>query len=519
MVRCSPQVLDACADSDSAQDGSVTAGAASADSLAAVSKGFFPELLWYAANLKAGRAAGTPQIAILWGHDMPLDVGDSVRVKSSGALGELLQIRVASSAYVVKLKDGTLLKNVPFNDVEKYSAAATPAKQAIVLAPDAFAVGTKVDAKYKGKTFYPGTIARAHADDRYDIDYDDGEKETKVPRDYLRIVAASTAKPTASPPAKQAAKKAATSGDELDVGTKVEARYKGKTAYCPGTITKVNNDESFDITYDNGEKESGVDRDLIRSTDAPPAKKPSKTPSSPSKQSGLKVGTKVEARYKGKSKYYPGKIAKCHADETYDIDYDDGEKEKRIERDLIRVVVTSSTKTSQHNTETDLVVGTKVEAKYKGKTYYPGTIAKVNDDESYDIDYDDGEKEKRVDRDYIRIVAAPAKPAPKKSEKKSVWEAGMSVDARYKGKSKYYPGKITKVHSDGTVDIDYDDGEKEKRIDTDLVRARGSPTKPATTQLDVGTKVEAKYKGKTYYPGKIARETRGSRLRSSQWQP
>ncbi|EQC30140.1 hypothetical protein SDRG_12198, partial [Saprolegnia diclina VS20] len=42
------------------EDGSVTAGAAGADSLAAVSKGFFPELLWYAANLKAGRAAGTP---------------------------------------------------------------------------------------------------------------------------------------------------------------------------------------------------------------------------------------------------------------------------------------------------------------------------------------------------------------------------------------------------------------------------------------------------------------------------
>ena len=38
---------------------------------------------------------------------------------------------------------------------------------------------------------------------------------------------------------------------------------------------------------------------------------------------------------KGKRKYYPGKIA-ARSGDTYDIDYDDGEKESGVARNLIR---------------------------------------------------------------------------------------------------------------------------------------------------------------------------------------
>lgn len=43
---------------------------------------------------------------------------------------------------------------------------------------------------------------------------------------------------------------------------------------------------------------------------------------------GLSRGTAVEARYRGGSRYYPGKISRDNRNGTYDIDYDDGEKEK-----------------------------------------------------------------------------------------------------------------------------------------------------------------------------------------------
>ena len=37
----------------------------------------------------------------------------------------------------------------------------------------------------------------------------------------------------------------------------------------------------------------------------------------------------------------------------------------------------------------------------------------------------------------------------------------MKVEADYKGKGKYYKGKITRVRQDGTFDIKYDDGDVE----------------------------------------------------------
>ena len=51
----------------------------------------------------------------------------------------------------------------------------------------------------------------------------------------------------------------------------------------------------------------------------------------------LKEGALVEARYRGRSRYYPGKITRERRDGTFDIDYDDGEKETGVSRDLIRV--------------------------------------------------------------------------------------------------------------------------------------------------------------------------------------
>ena len=47
---------------------------------------------------------------------------------------------------------------------------------------------------------------------------------------------------------------------------------------------------------------------------------------------------------------------------------------------------------------------------------------------------------------------------------------GDKVEANYRGKGVYYPGKISRNHQDGTVDVDYDDGEKETGVKANLVR-------------------------------------------------
>jgi len=42
---------------------------------------------------------------------------------------------------------------------------------------------------------------------------------------------------------------------------------------------------------------------------------------------------------------------------------------------------------------------------------------------------------------------------------------GSFVEGRFGGKEAWFPGRIARVHGNGTVDIHYDDGDKERAID------------------------------------------------------
>ena len=50
-------------------------------------------------------------------------------------------------------------------------------------------------------------------------------------------------------------------------------------------------------------------------------------------------------------------------------------------------------------------------------------------------------------------------------------EEGMKVEARYRGASRYYPGKISRDNRDGTYDINYDDGDREMGVREELIKA------------------------------------------------
>ena len=52
--------------------------------------------------------------------------------------------------------------------------------------------------------------------------------------------------------------------------------------------------------------------------------------------SALCEGDRVEVRYRGREKYYPGKIRRDRGEGKYDIAYDDGEEENNVEARLIR---------------------------------------------------------------------------------------------------------------------------------------------------------------------------------------
>ena len=48
---------------------------------------------------------------------------------------------------------------------------------------------------------------------------------------------------------------------------------------------------------------------------------------------------------------------------------------------------------------------------------------------------------------------------------------GDRVEAKLKGWTKYYKGKITRENRDGTYDILFDDGERKSKVDAKLIKS------------------------------------------------
>ncbi|CAN0526211.1 unnamed protein product, partial [Ectocarpus sp. 8 AP-2014] len=106
-----------------------------------------------------------------------------------------------------------------------------------------------------------------------------------------------------------------------------------------------------------------------------------------------------------------------------------------------------------------LARGDRVEARYRGRgtKFYKGRVSRINSDKTMDIAYDDGEKEIGIAAEHVRSLEPTAGDRGGRASKMA---RGDRVEARYRGKgTRFYKGKISRVNSDQTFDIAYDDGE------------------------------------------------------------
>jgi hypothetical protein len=62
----------------------------------------------------------------------------------------------------------------------------------------------------------------------------------------------------------------------------------------------------------------------------------------------------------------------------------------------------------------------------------------------------------------------------------AVFKDGSKIEGNYRGKGKWYPGKIRRDRGDGTFDLSYDDGEEETKVSKDNVRSRGGGSTTST---------------------------------------
>merc|ERR1711871_819012 len=116
----------------------------------------------------------------------------------------------------------------------------------------------------------------------------------------------------------------------------------------------------------------------------------------------ISKGDRVEAKLKGWTKYYKGKITKENRDGTYDILFDDGERKSKVDSKLIRSLESKSKKQK------------------KKKTSSKSRRNKGSDND--DGDNDDGDSDDSDDDDVVSI------------------SKGDRVEAKLKGWTKYYKG-------------------------------------------------------------------------------
>ena len=177
-------------------------------------------------------------------------------------------------------------------------AAAAPD----AAAAPAFAAGARVEARFEGKdTWYAGTVARHAGGDRYDVAYDDGDRESNVAAALIRAYV-EPAPAARGPPAALLDVAEAADGPDPAPAPLPAAAPEPAAVEAPAAAEAA--------LLDHAEACGGPDRLFA-------------------------VGDRVEARFEGKAKYYAGAVAAVTAT-GYDIAYDDGDRESNVAEDLIR---------------------------------------------------------------------------------------------------------------------------------------------------------------------------------------
>ena len=139
--------------------------------------------------------------------------------------------------------------------------------------PNIFGVGDRVECRWEGgTTFYPGVVAAVgRKSGRYDIEYDDGDKEANVPADLIRLAkekGISSQNTSASPkvPGDNGTSDSPShpSVQMFQVGDRVECQFEGGPTYYPGVIVKADRSGLYSVDYDDGDQETGVSAGLIK---------------------------------------------------------------------------------------------------------------------------------------------------------------------------------------------------------------------------------------------------------------
>ena len=188
--------------------------------------------------------------------------------------------------------------------------------------------GQIIESNYRERgIWYPGKITEVNLSGTYNIKYDNGDSDTSVPEQFIRNKDQNYLY-------RRKTDINQLNNDILIEGTRVEVNFKGRGRWYSGIITRKRIDDTFDIKYDNGDVDTNLDSDYIRVLET--NRRRSKSPSYTQTYEDIPVGTKVEARYNGSSRWLSGRVTRKNGDK-YDIIYDNGDFEPNKDRHMIKI--------------------------------------------------------------------------------------------------------------------------------------------------------------------------------------
>ena len=161
--------------------------------------------------------------------------------------------------------------------------------------------GDVVKAKCDGWIqFYSGQITRVNSDGTYNIKFEDGERKRGVTESQIEKITAT-----------QQRKK----------GDVVKAKCSGWSKCYVGEITCVNDNGTYDITFEDGEQKQGIKESQIQKA------------GEKEEQVTFVLGQKVRAKFSGKGHFYPATISKINEDGSYNLKYLDGDWEENAKKE------------------------------------------------------------------------------------------------------------------------------------------------------------------------------------------
>jgi hypothetical protein len=335
-------------------------------------------------------------------------------------------------------------------------------------------LGARVMVSQHGGPAKEGTITAINPDGTYDIDYVDGSKESSVAEPRITSLKDENGNPLMW-------------SGPFWVGQRVEALYRGRERFHPGTITKDQGDLSYDVKYDTGEKATHVHAEALRPLNGDEFWTHGLHPTQ---------GERVEVLQEKDGHWKPAVIAAAATPSgPYDVAYDDDTKEDEVPLARIRMMGEGAIMLDHMKTEAlpkfredDRVEHCSSIYLDRDAAWKAGTIVDVNlDDHEYVVAYDDGSNKEAVPEVQLRFLKGA--PKYKMAQKVEVLQDADTDD--------WKSGSVTrhKFNDGWKYDVFYDINHKAKNVPEYEMRADEAKHDLSKFPLCLGLRVKALYRG------------------------